>query len=452
MSKLFYFGSAILFFGYLFRIYFSEKIKLKPETMVTLAFAIFMLIVIRGAQRTLFLSTPIICLFAAYFVVNIFVYFRKTDDDLVKMFLGILFLIVVVLSIMSVNSFMVNSKAQSAGSKQPIGGTQWQSAMAWTRNNTPIGSIFVHWWDYGYMVQYMGQRPTLADGGHFEGAFRDHMIGRYLLTTPKPETALSFLKSNNVSYLLIDPSDIGKYTAYSSIGSDNSGDDRTSYMPTMVMDPSQTQETNNSEIRFYQNGVYVDKDIVYNQSGKEIFLPQGQAIVAGFILEIKKGKDNAVSFEQPKAVFVYNNQQISIPLRYLYDGKNMIDYKNGLEAGVDMIPYGSFNGQNIQISQFGAGIYLSEKTFNSLVAQLYLMNDPFGKYKTIIVAHSEQDPLVQSLRSQGMQVGDFVFANGLRGPLEIWDTRNIPENILYKEEFLRNTGTYAEFDNLSFTK
>ena len=31
--------------------------------------------------------------------------------------------------------------------------------------------------------------------------FWDHLIGRYLLTTPNPETALSFMKAQNVSYL-----------------------------------------------------------------------------------------------------------------------------------------------------------------------------------------------------------------------------------------------------------
>jgi len=39
--------------------------------------------------------------------------------------------------------------------------------MSWVRENTNPGEVFVHWWDYGYWVEYLGERPTLADGGHF---------------------------------------------------------------------------------------------------------------------------------------------------------------------------------------------------------------------------------------------------------------------------------------------
>ena len=74
----------------------------------------------------------------------------------------------------------------------PSANSQWQNSMAWVRNNTDEGSLFVHWWDYGYWVQYLGERPTIADGGH-GNSFWDHLIGRYVLTTAKPEAALSFL-------------------------------------------------------------------------------------------------------------------------------------------------------------------------------------------------------------------------------------------------------------------
>ena len=125
--------------------------------------------------------------------------------------------------------------------------------MKWVRENTNEGDVFAHWWDYGYWVQYLGQRPTISDGGHFQG-FKDHFVGRYLLTTPKPETALSLMKSNNVSYLLIDPTDLGKYGAYSKIGSDEKGIDRFSQIPIMIF---------NKETNSYRGGAFVDEDIIY---------------------------------------------------------------------------------------------------------------------------------------------------------------------------------------------
>jgi hypothetical protein len=79
------------------------------------------------------------------------------------------------------------------------------------------------------------------------------------------------------------------------------------------------------------------------------------------------------------------------------------------------------------------------------------MDDPLDKYTTVNIAHSEPDPFVASLRSQGAEMDDFVFFNGIRGPMKIWKVE-YPNNILEKEEFLRRSGEYAEFDNLQFIK
>ena len=97
--------------------------------------------------------------------------------------------------------------------------------MGWIRNNTTPNALFVHWWDYGYFIQTLGERPTVTDGGHAGGGTSgDHYIGRYILTTTNPKTAYSFMKTLNVSYLLIDPTDMSKYSAFSEIGSNDSWD------------------------------------------------------------------------------------------------------------------------------------------------------------------------------------------------------------------------------------
>ncbi|GAI47925.1 unnamed protein product, partial [marine sediment metagenome] len=100
----------------------------------------------------------------------------------------------------------------------------------------------------------------------------------------------------------------------------------------------------------------------------------------------------------------------------------------------------------------GAGLYLSPKVSKSLFAQLYLMNDAFDNYKTIKLAHSEDDQVVKSLKMQGVDLGEFVYYQGFRGPIKIWDVRKVPENILVKEEFLRRSGDWAEFDDLEVVK
>jgi hypothetical protein len=327
---------------------------------------------------------------------------------------------------------------------------QWQRAMAWVRENTTEGSIFTHWWDYGYWVQTLGERPTVSDGGHFI-EYWDHLVGRYLLTTTRPETALSFMKTHNVSYLLIDSSDLGKYGAYSSIGSDSGGEDRFSQIPVMVLDPSQTRESADKETRIYVGGAPIDEDIVYfNEEGQEIFLPANKAFFAATLLEVSK-KNGTISFNKPYGIFVYNNQQISIPLRYLYFNGEIMDFEDGLNATARMLPLISLSGGGIQIDNAGATIYLSPKVSQSLFAQLYLMDDPFNNYPTLKVAHSEPDGFIKSLNSQGADIQDFAYYEGFRGPIKIWKV-DYPPNIIEREEFLRTNGDYAEFDNLTFTR
>jgi hypothetical protein len=320
--------------------------------------------------------------------------------------------------------------------------------MSWVRENTPENSIFVHWWDYGYWVQYLGERPSLTDGGHGVG-YWDHLTGRYLLTTPEPETALSFMKSHNVSYLLIDQTDLGKYAAYSKIGSGPEGEDRFSQIPVMILDPNQIQETAEKEIRIYGGGALVDEDIIFEREEQKIFLPARRAVVAGIRLDFSR-EENQISFEQPQALFIYNGQQITIPIRYLYFDEQLVDFKVGLEATARVIPVASLTGQNVQIDNIGAVIYLSPKVSDGLFAQLYLMDDPSNKYPTLKLAHSEPDSFVRSLNQQGANIKDFVYYVGFRGPIKIWEV-DYPSNILEKEEFLRSSGDFAEFDNLQFT-
>jgi len=72
---------------------------------------------------------------------------------------------------------------------------------------------------------------------------------------------------------------------------------------------------------------------------------------------------------------------------------------------------------------------LSQKVSKSLFAQLFLMDDPFGNYETIELVHTEDNPVVASLRGQGVPLGDFIYYQGFRGPIKIWDVQNIPEEI-----------------------
>ncbi|MBA7649963.1 hypothetical protein ES703_57762 [subsurface metagenome] len=448
LSQAFYFIGLILFAGYCAWLYFNDEIKIKSGLIIMASWMIWMLISGRGAIRFFFVVTPFVCFSAGFFVIKIFDYAKTNKDEIGKMILWIIFILAVLGVIYSLFGF-VNSISAQAKYTGPSANIQWQRAMGWVRNETPINSIFTHWWDYGYWVQSLGERATILDGGHpYPGG--NHLMGRYVLTTSKPETALSFMKTNNISYLLIDPTDLGKYPAYSKIGSDETGEDRYSQIPIMQSDPKQIQETASGEIRIYQGGTFVDEDIIYNESGKQIFLPAQKAAIAGIILETSKEED-LISFKQPKGIFVYNNQQIRIPLRYVYFNNQLFDFETGLDVVVYIIPKVDQTGQGIQVNDLGAAIYLSPKVSKSLFAQLYLLNDAFGKYETIKLAHAEPSPVVESLNNQGLNLNEFIYYQGFRGPIKIWGV-DYPSNIIAREEFLNCTGEWAEFDELEIMK
>ena len=329
---------------------------------------------------------------------------------------------------------------------------QWHHAMDWVDQNTPEEAIFAHWWDYGYWVQTLGNRATLADGQYNSG-WITHNIARYILTTPNPDSALSMFKSYNVSYLLIDSSDVGKYGAYSSIGSGSEGGDRRSWIPVIPVDEGQSQQTQNGSVRVYSAGSQLDGDIVYDDDGERVFLPEGRAFLGGIMLEYQDTNETR-SFQQPTGVYFYRNQRYDLPIRYIYFEGRLFDFGEGIEATLRIIPSIT---QNMQVDELGALAYLSEKTKDSLFAQLYLMNDPHNNYPTIQLAHKQDDFIIESVRQQGVDLGDFVYFQGLRGPIKIWDTADIPEDVNVREELLyppagwnNADGPWAFLDDLEF--
>ncbi len=445
ISKFVYFGSLLLFIGYFIWVYFNDKMEVNNNILFVASWTVFILLSGRGAIRMFFIIMPFIAFMVSYAVHQLIKYSIKSKDELLKtLFIFLTIILVIGLVISSVNFIKaVNYQAKNTG---PSANYQWQGAMEWVRENTNEGDIFVHWWDYGYWVQYLGQRPTVTDGGHYNG-YWDHLIGRYLLTSPDPAASLSFMKAHNVSYLLIDQTDLGKYGAYSRIGSGPEGNDRYSYIPVMVSDPSQIQETRNGTTIIYQGGSYLEEDLIYNHNGVELFFPGGgKTGVAGVIAQ----RNNEEEFVDARVVYIYNGQQTALPARYLYANGILKDFGKGLNVTIRILPKVSQSDQGVQMDPHGAAAYLSQKTQDSLFAKLYLMNDPLGEYPGVELVHQEQDSVVSSLNSQGANLGELVYFNGFRGPIKIWKVEH-SDDILAREEFLRVSGEYAEFDDLEFT-
>lgn len=423
------FALTILFYYYKYHKNneFSKFESINFNLIFISIFSLFTIISARGLIRLVMLLAIPVSIIISYFAVSVFYDLRKWKESY-KLFSWLIIGLVLLLMIFSGYTLYNQISNEAAQYAPATYNQQWQKAMAWVRDNTPSDSVFAHWWDYGYWVQSIGERATILDGGNLR-SYWNHLMGRHVLTGRENKDALEFLYAHNATHLLIDSTDIGKYTAFSFIGSDKNLD-RSSYLPSLLKDTSQTQENKNSTTYAYFGGTTLDDDLTYELDGKRIFLPSGKAGIGAVLIE-KDSNGSLVS--QPKGVYIYQNEQYIVPLRYIYDSK-FIDFGSGAEAGVFIYPSASLSGGAIQnVDLTGAMFYLSNRTVKSQLARLYLYGEDNQYFK---LAHKEDDPFIAAIKSQNPQFkSDFIYVSGFRGPIKIWEI-NYHSDIEFKEEYL----------------
>jgi len=414
IAKFMYLGSITIFvlvlvISYLYFFYkrkeiFDKILKIDKKYAFVFVWFIINIIMAKTAVRLLFVFSEIIVILVAYFFFKIVDYLGKLKKDQYKLAGYIIVLVIVSFLFVTYAKADIN-QAKNIG---PSYNGQWQNAMAWVKENTPESAVFAHWWDYGYWVQAGANRATITDGGNNIGAW-NYFMGRHVLTGQSEIEALEFLKSHNATHLLIISDEIGKYPAFSLIGSDENYD-RYSWLPVFSKDPN-VQETRNQTILLYRGGFLLDDDFVYN----DVLYPRDGAGVGGVLLPTITNEEGATSFEQPVAIVVYGGQNVHIPIECLFiGGKELVFDQEGLGGCFMLIP--QFRGQ--QGDPIGSGIYISEKVRRTLFTQFYL----FGK-------ESDYFKLVYE-DSGGMPLSDYQ--GRIIGPLKIWeisypDNLNIPD-------------------------
>ncbi len=412
--------------------------EIKFDYIVLTIMFFLTLISVKGAVRLVLILVPPAAIMGSYFAVALFLDIKGKPDTGYKRF-KIFFAILVALSLIYAAYVFYQQSAQTAEAYVPNLYThQWQYAMSWVRQNTPTNAVFAHWWDYGYWVQSIGDRATVLDGGNVL-TYWDFLMGRYALTGTRDKEALDFFYAHNVTNFLIDSTDIGKYAAYASIGSDQHYD-RYSWIPTFMADDSQTQERKNSTLYVFSGNSALDQDITYSQNGTDVFLPASTAAIIGVLVD----QPNNGSAAQPMGVYYYQNQQYILPLRYAYSNGTLTDFGSGIDAGIYEMPViGLQNSQQLIIQPNHALFYLSPRVVHSQLARLYLFNqkDPYFK-----LVHSEDDILVSMLKSQhyisdntDILVDQTPYANSrgnnIAGPIRIWNV-SYPAGLVVNQTYL----------------
>jgi asparagine N-glycosylation enzyme membrane subunit Stt3 len=392
---------------------FNNIINTDKKYMFIFILFILMSIAALSAIRNVFTLSIIISFLASYALVRGLEIAYNSKDRLTKY--SIIILVLILLFAPFINGSLVNDTQDvyiSAKNTGPGYNQQWQLAMDWVRKNTPKDAVFAHWWDYGYWVQGGGERTTVTDGGNWISVW-NYYLGRHLLTAQNETEALEFLKTHNVSYVLIISDEIGKYGAYSSIGSDENYD-RFSQVGTFYMEPKATQETRNETLYVYTGGFTLDEDLIYK--GK--LLPKGRAVIGGIILPTKLNNES-LTIGQPIAVTFYQNQRIDLLLECVFFNEQEINFQTSdIKGCFRIIPQIQSNGQaNI----LGGGLYLSERLRRTLFSQIYLLNKKWDHFTEV---YNDQDkwPLA-------------FYRTTPIGPFKIWKI-TYPADIHTKEQYL----------------
>jgi asparagine N-glycosylation enzyme membrane subunit Stt3 len=446
VSKAFYYLSAILFVVVLFKIYkryHNDEInsfkKIRFEYLLLFSLFILTLFSVRGAVRLIMVLGPVSSIFVGFLIVESIEKFLKTKDETGKIFMAIIVLLILVSSIYTFFIFYKGITNQSYQMVPSSYNVQWQKAMSWIRNSTPLDSVFAHWWDYGYWVQSIGERATVLDGGNAI-TFWNYYMGRLVLTGDNQNDALEFLYNHEADYLLIDSTDIGKYSAFSIIGSDKNFD-RYSWIGTFFLDDAQTQETKDQTIKAYTGGIRLDEDLIINQDGKEIFISSNNAGVAAILLP----RDNNGSFLQPSVIIIQQENQYNIPMRYLYFNGKFMDFNSGIESTAYLFPSLSLNGNSVNQNPEGAIMFISPRLMRGMLAQIYLLGDPLNKFPNFELAHNEPSLIINDLRNNGAQLPDIVYLNGLQGPIKIWKIKYTGNEKIREEYLDRDASKYLDW-------
>jgi len=416
LSKTLYIGSLALLFIVCAWVYFYAYKKDKGlydsilnfdrTILFVLIWFLVMVVAARSAVRLIHIFSPITVVLVSYAFVKIYEFAKGLDQKYYKF--AIYFVLVLFLVLPNVHGSLINLyniSNNQASNTGPSYNQQWQVAMSWVRENTNEDAVFAHWWDYGYWVQTGGERATITDGGNAGAYALNHFMGRHVLTGQTETEALEFLYAKNATHLLMINDEIGKYPAFSSIGSDVDYD-RYSYISTFQLDNQKIQERRNDTLLFYIGSYMLDEDFIFGDN----VLPSGSAGIGGFLLPVVIGGED-FTFKQPEAIIVYAGQQFKVPLECVFINGKEIKFENkGLGGCLVLIP--RLNGQ--QYEPFGAALYLSARVSRTLFTRLFIYGGESGNFKTVY-DDSNSIPL-------------GLYNGRLLGPLKIWEL-NYPKGL-----------------------
>jgi len=108
---------------------------------------------------------------------------------------------------------------------------------------------------------------------------------------------------------------------------------------------------------------------------------------------------------------------------YLYHNGKFLDFNSGIEATAFVFPKITSSGGGVTQNPVGAIMYISPRLMRGMLSQIYILNDPLNNFPNFKLAHTEQNLIINDLNQQGMGLPDFVYYQGVQGPIKIWEIK-----------------------------
>ncbi len=217
ISQSFFFHSILMIFsglGIWFLLSKKSKIKYLEKDMIAFSLILGLIgVYVSSAfvRLEVFASISIIILSSiglSILTKEIFqmVVENKIKKNLMKFFyLGaIIVLLVLPLTIPEDGNWVTVTKAPptilNGGSAYNTATDDWKESLEWIKTNTPKDSVIAAWWDYGYWISTMSERPTLTDNATLDSKKIQNFAKT--LVSP-PNQAWKILHEAGVDYVLV---------------------------------------------------------------------------------------------------------------------------------------------------------------------------------------------------------------------------------------------------------
>jgi hypothetical protein len=236
---------------------------------------------------------------------------------------------------------------------------------------TPVDSVILSWWDYGYWFESVGNRAAIADGGnngYYSSNEKVNLPLADFLTSDSPENHTDFLEKHSADYIVLDETMIGKYQAVSQISNrDNSEFSSMLQLSTSnnIQRSLSRDSNNNTVVQFSRGGLGLYLPVEISQTGAEIRNDTAPTIEAG-----RRGKADCVL--TPEGRKEYDVEPVQLPGQYFGSSSEPT------EVCVAVNPYSSME-RSLSSSRTGnprsaRAVLVPKEISRSTLVRLYLMD------------------------------------------------------------------------------